>query len=569
MADISKITLPNGSQYNLKDAASRAELNNVLHLTGGNVTGPVNFGDSVNIDEATVGDIIVTGNGSFTNNFQVNTINGVIVGNNPQFTDTTYSAATESADGLMTAAEKTKLAGIAANAEVNVQSDWNVIDTTSDAYIKNKPTIPVAVIVDSTLSSSSENPVQNKVINTALNDKADKSATVSTVAWDSTNKKLTQTINGTTSDIITADNLRTGLNVANGAEVNQNAFSNVKVGSTTVAADSKTDTLTLVAGSNITLTPDASKDEITISATDTNTWIAMGGATSSTAGTEGYVPAPPKDGYNTKYLRADGTWSVPPDNNTTYESKNAVNGGTDLSLVTTGEKYNWNNKTSNTGTVTNVETGVGLTTANGNSITTTGTVKTKLRSQTALTRDSAAATETADRVYPIAVDKSGYLAVNVPWTDTTYNFDYQTSGNNRAIQVDDNNNLYVVQKDNNTVPAAYCSTAAGTAAKTATHSGYSLLNNSYELVTLTNTNTAQSKLTLNINSKGAKNIYINGAISSSSNYTLPAGTYLTYYDGTNYHFRTDGQIPNQTAYSLNFTMDTTDTKKLKITFGRS
>ena len=35
---------------------------------------------------------------------------------------------------------KNKLDGIAAGAEVNVQSDWNVVDTTSDAYIKNKPT---------------------------------------------------------------------------------------------------------------------------------------------------------------------------------------------------------------------------------------------------------------------------------------------------------------------------------------------------------------------------------------------------------------------------------------------
>lgn len=39
-----------------------------------------------------------------------------------------------------TSAEKTKLAGIAEGAEVNVQADWNVEDTTSDAYILNKPT---------------------------------------------------------------------------------------------------------------------------------------------------------------------------------------------------------------------------------------------------------------------------------------------------------------------------------------------------------------------------------------------------------------------------------------------
>lgn len=63
---------------------------------------------------------------------------------------------------------------------------------------------------------------------------------------------------------------KTKLNgVATGAEVNQNAFSNVVVGSTTIAADAKTDTLTLVAGSNVTLTPDATNDKVTIAATDT------------------------------------------------------------------------------------------------------------------------------------------------------------------------------------------------------------------------------------------------------------------------------------------------------------
>ena len=50
------------------------------------------------------------------------------------------------------------------------------------------------------------------------------------------------------------------------AEVNQNAFSNVKVGSTTIAADSKTDTLELVAGTNVILTPDATNDKVTITA---------------------------------------------------------------------------------------------------------------------------------------------------------------------------------------------------------------------------------------------------------------------------------------------------------------
>ena len=44
-----------------------------------------------------------------------------------------------------TTAEKDKLAGIAAGAEVNVQSDWNQTNSSADDFIKNKPSIPVKV----------------------------------------------------------------------------------------------------------------------------------------------------------------------------------------------------------------------------------------------------------------------------------------------------------------------------------------------------------------------------------------------------------------------------------------
>lgn len=43
---------------------------------------------------------------------------------------------------FVTAAQITKLNGIAAGAEVNVQSDWDQTTTTADDYIKNKPSIP-------------------------------------------------------------------------------------------------------------------------------------------------------------------------------------------------------------------------------------------------------------------------------------------------------------------------------------------------------------------------------------------------------------------------------------------
>ena len=83
-------------------------------------------------------------------------------------------------------------------------------------------------------------------------------------AQDTTYSAATTSKNG-----LMSSSDKTKLNgIANGAEVNQNAFSNIVVGSTTVAADSKTDTLTFTAGKNITLTPDTTNDAITIAAAD-------------------------------------------------------------------------------------------------------------------------------------------------------------------------------------------------------------------------------------------------------------------------------------------------------------
>lgn len=81
----------------------------------------------------------------------------------------------------------------------------------------------------------------------------------------STNTTYTLTQSGSTITLTGSD----GTTMTVSGEVNQNAFSNVKVGTTTLAADSKTDTLNLTAGSNITLTPDSSTDTVTINATDT------------------------------------------------------------------------------------------------------------------------------------------------------------------------------------------------------------------------------------------------------------------------------------------------------------
>ena len=125
--------------------------------------------------------------------------------------------------------------------------------------------------------------------------------------------------------------------IASGAEVNQNAFSNVKVGSTTVSADSKTDTLELVAGSNVTLTPDVTNDKVTIAATDTK-YNDMTGATSSAAGSHGLVPAPAA-GDNTKFLSGDGTWKTVSQYELPIASASTLGGvkiGENLSITNTG-----------------------------------------------------------------------------------------------------------------------------------------------------------------------------------------------------------------------------------------
>lgn len=101
------------------------------------------------------------------------------------------------------------------------------------------------------------------------------------------------------------------------------------------------------------------------------------------------------------------------------------------------------------------------------------------------------------------------------------------------------------QSNSNTVPSAYCTTTASTAAKTATCTSYHLTANSYLHILISTTNTVAGAITLNVNSTGAIPIYINGEPSSSTNYTLPAGTYITFYDGTAYHFRTDGKLPGE------------------------
>lgn len=84
--------------------------------------------------------------------------------------------------------------------------------------------------------------------------------------------------------------------------------------------------ITTNAQGHVTAATAVQKSDITalgIPAQDTNTWNALKGATTSTAGTAGYAPAPAAGAAN-RYLRSDGTWSVPPDNNTWNALKGAT-----------------------------------------------------------------------------------------------------------------------------------------------------------------------------------------------------------------------------------------------------
>lgn len=137
---------------------------------------------------------------------------GCSVPANAKFTDTTYNAATDAADGLLTASLHKKLVGIEEGA-----------DKTDAVNVKAAGAFMTAT-------------------NTA-DDIAD----------------------GTTKVVMTADERTKLTGVAAGAEVNQNAFAKVKVGTTTITAAAKQDTLEIEAGEGVTIT--ASGKKVTIKET--------------------------------------------------------------------------------------------------------------------------------------------------------------------------------------------------------------------------------------------------------------------------------------------------------------
>ena len=176
--------------------------------------------------------------------------------------------ATSTKGGILTDAQAVKLAGIATGAEVNQNAFSNIkIGSTTVAADAKTDTVE---FTGSNITISGD----------ATNDKVTFSLTKANVT---TALGYTPPTTNTTYDVATqsasglmSSDDKTKLNgIATGAEVNQNAFSNIKVGSTTVAADAKTDTVEFV-GSNVTITPDATNDKVTFSLTSSNVTTALG-----------------------------------------------------------------------------------------------------------------------------------------------------------------------------------------------------------------------------------------------------------------------------------------------------
>jgi len=93
-----------------------------------------------NLTTVNINQIAGGGGGNTNLGYTPSPTNGIVTSDTG--TDATIPLANATNAGLLTPAEKTKLAGIAANAEVNVNADWNA--TSGDAQILNKPTIPTS-----------------------------------------------------------------------------------------------------------------------------------------------------------------------------------------------------------------------------------------------------------------------------------------------------------------------------------------------------------------------------------------------------------------------------------------
>lgn len=146
-----------------------------------------------------------------------------------------------------TAAEKSKLAGIAAGAEVNVQANWAQTSSSADDFIKNKPTLGAAASkgVDSTPTASSTNLVTSGGVATALAAKLNTADVDDALSSTSTNPVQNRVVQAPIARLVDAGsknvlNLNTTFtsHVNKGITYTNNNDGTVKVSGTSNASDS-------------------------------------------------------------------------------------------------------------------------------------------------------------------------------------------------------------------------------------------------------------------------------------------------------------------------------------------
>lgn len=229
--------------------------------------------------------------------------------------DTTYSNATTSSPGLLSADDKTKLNGIAEGATANKGTVTSVATGAglTGGSITGSGTIKANLLSETKLTNASTAAaeVSNRVYPVSLD--ANGKLAIN-VPWENTTYTSLKNPNSVTLKVYS------GTSTPSNTEYDGSSAASIEVAGksavTNITRSGTTFTMTKADGSTATFTQQ-----------DNNTWTALKGATSTSAGTAGYAPAPPSSGYNTKYLRADGTWSIPPDTDTTYSNATASTSG--------------------------------------------------------------------------------------------------------------------------------------------------------------------------------------------------------------------------------------------------
>ena len=133
---------------------------------------------------------------------------------------------------FVTAAQITKLNGIAAGAEVNVQSDWNQTTTTADDYIKNKPSL-ATVATSGSYNDLSNKPTIPTVNNATLTIQKNGSTVKTFTANASSNVTANITVPTKTSDLTNDSNFATTTDLAAKVDV---ASINITGQTTTILA---------------------------------------------------------------------------------------------------------------------------------------------------------------------------------------------------------------------------------------------------------------------------------------------------------------------------------------------